>query len=143
MSTENLTFKASANSKLTQRQLDVIALTAEGLPMKTVGYILGIHPSTVRAHLTRLRQHYYARNTMHAVAQAVAHGDIEQITPTRTSAVKSTAFAIAVLAGFTCLASTSFTLDIDNDLVRTAQRSVRISRSNRNTTRDGPDLIFV
>lgn len=63
-------------SKLTPRQRDVMALTAEGLTFREIGEVLGMSPQTARTHqqnaLLRLRAH----NLAHGVALLLRRGEI-------------------------------------------------------------------
>ena len=46
----------TAPGELTARQIDILKLTADGLPMKQIAARLGITVKTVEAHRRKLRQ---------------------------------------------------------------------------------------
>jgi DNA-binding NarL/FixJ family response regulator len=62
------------NSKLTQRELDVLGLLAEGLQHDEIGRRLGISSETVRTHLRKASGRLGASSRTHAVATALRKG---------------------------------------------------------------------
>jgi DNA-binding NarL/FixJ family response regulator len=62
------------NSKLTQRELDVLALLAEGLQHEEIGRRLGISSETVRTHLRKASDRLGASSRTQAVATALRMG---------------------------------------------------------------------
>ncbi|MDQ0371556.1 helix-turn-helix domain-containing protein [Catenuloplanes indicus] len=57
---------------LTERQLDVIALAADGCDNRTIGRLLHIGEDTVKTHMRAACKKLGARNRAHAVASASA-----------------------------------------------------------------------
>lgn len=53
---------------LTDRQKQILNLTAEGMTDKEIALVLGIKWNTVKNHQTLLRDHLGAKNRAHAVA---------------------------------------------------------------------------
>lgn len=66
----------SEHPTLTYREREVLSWTAAGKSAEDVACILGISRYTVDRHLTNIREKYGAVNTLHAVAKAMANGDI-------------------------------------------------------------------
>ena len=62
------------NSKLTQRELDVLGLLAEGLQHEEIGRRLGISSETVRTHLRKASGRLGASSRTQAVATALRMG---------------------------------------------------------------------
>ncbi|MBA3842321.1 MAG: response regulator transcription factor [Actinobacteria bacterium] len=62
------------NRKLTQRELDVLGLLAEGLPHEEIGRRLGISSETVRTHLRKASDRLGAATRTQAVATALRLG---------------------------------------------------------------------
>jgi DNA-binding NarL/FixJ family response regulator len=69
-----LTKDAPANRKLTQRELDVLGLLAEGLQHEEIGRRLGISSETVRTHLRKACDRLGAATRTQAVATALRLG---------------------------------------------------------------------
>lgn len=65
-----------ADEGLTQRQLDVLKLLAQGLSNKEIGYQLNISPYTVRIHVSAVLKSLGATTRAGAVAKAIASGVI-------------------------------------------------------------------
>ena len=63
-----------ADSDLTDREAEVLALLAQGLLQKEVARTLGISPKTVSTHVERIHQKLGAHNRMEAVARAQRAG---------------------------------------------------------------------
>lgn len=61
---------------LSVREREVLSWIAGGKSAEDVACILGISRYTVDRHLTNIREKYGAVNTLHAVAKAMANGDI-------------------------------------------------------------------
>ena len=61
----------TAEIKLTARETEVIALSAQGLSEKEIGSHLGVSPNTVRIHIENAKRRLRARNKVHAVAIAI------------------------------------------------------------------------
>jgi DNA-binding CsgD family transcriptional regulator len=61
---------------LSDRELEVLCLTAEGLSSKEAGIRLGISESTVRGHLAKAAARLAARTAAQATARAVELGII-------------------------------------------------------------------
>ncbi|HVU76947.1 MAG TPA: response regulator transcription factor [Gaiellaceae bacterium] len=64
----------SRNGKLTQRELDVLGLLAEGMQHEEIGRRLGISSETVRTHLRKACDRLGAATRTQAVATALRHG---------------------------------------------------------------------
>jgi DNA-binding CsgD family transcriptional regulator len=58
----------------TRRQLDCLALAAQGMTTTEIGLRLGVSPRTVEHHLARLCERLGVRTRVQAVALAVEHG---------------------------------------------------------------------
>lgn len=69
-----LTRLTAPASKLTQRELDVLGLLAEGLPHEEIGRRLGISSETVRTHLRKASDRLGASTRTQAVATALRLG---------------------------------------------------------------------
>jgi LuxR family transcriptional regulator, quorum-sensing system regulator BjaR1 len=59
---------------LTRREIEVLALLAQGNSAKRIGHILGITPRTVSAHTQSIISKLGTFNCTHAVAIAVRDG---------------------------------------------------------------------
>lgn len=66
--------RQSLQAKLTQRELDVLELLAEGLPHEEIGRRLGISSETVRTHLRKASGRLDASTRTQAVATALRQG---------------------------------------------------------------------
>jgi DNA-binding NarL/FixJ family response regulator len=66
--------RQSLRGKLTQRELDVLELLAEGLPHEEIGRRLGISSETVRTHLRKASNRLDASTRTQAVATALRLG---------------------------------------------------------------------
>jgi len=64
----------SPRTRLTQRELDVLGLLAEGLPHAEIGDRLGISSETVRTHLRKASNRLGAATRTQAVATALRRG---------------------------------------------------------------------
>lgn len=62
--------------KLTNRQLECVALAAEGMDYNETAKAINVSQPMVQAHLTRARKRLNAKNTTHAVAIAIKKGII-------------------------------------------------------------------
>ena len=62
---------------MTDREREILRLTALGLRSKEVAHILGISEQTIKNHLFMIRGKYGAANTAHLVALAITYGDIK------------------------------------------------------------------
>ncbi|TMK41419.1 MAG: PAS domain-containing protein [Actinobacteria bacterium] len=62
---------------LSPRQREVLALIAEGIPLRDIGERLTIAPATVRTHVENAYRKLGARNRPHAIALALQLGLIE------------------------------------------------------------------
>ena len=69
-----LTRESKKNGKLTQRELDVLGLLAEGLQHEEIGRRLGISSETVRTHLRKACDRLGAATRTQAVATALRMG---------------------------------------------------------------------
>jgi len=69
-----LTRIAAPATRLTQRELDVLGLLAEGLPHEEIGRRLGISSETVRTHLRKASDRLGASTRTQAVATALRLG---------------------------------------------------------------------
>jgi DNA-binding NarL/FixJ family response regulator len=69
-----LTRTSGVNGKLTQRELDVLGLLAEGLQHEEIGRRLGISSETVRTHLRKASDRLGASTRTQAVATALRLG---------------------------------------------------------------------
>jgi two-component system, NarL family, nitrate/nitrite response regulator NarL len=63
-----------AGASLSQRELEVLTLTAEGLSSAEIGRRLYIGPSTVKTHLDRIAEKLGVRGRTAAVAEALRRG---------------------------------------------------------------------
>lgn len=61
---------------LTAKQRQCLVLAARGMKAREAAAVLGLSDETVRDHLEMVRFKARARNTAHAVALALAWGDI-------------------------------------------------------------------
>lgn len=59
------------------RYLDVLQAMSDGRDMNEAGAELGISAQTVRTHLKHAREALKAKNTAHAIAEALRRGVIE------------------------------------------------------------------
>jgi len=141
MSRENITFYPSKTASLNITQLAPLAMSAHGLPVKTISYRLGKADPTINHHLVAARLHYGARNNIHAVAVAIALGDIKfKYESSYVSTLRCSAFLFALLAGFVSIIDTPFVGDANHSLVRTT----RHIRGHKGGRRDNPlDLLIV
>jgi DNA-binding CsgD family transcriptional regulator len=64
-------------TRLSRREVDVVALIAEGQPRDEIARELGIGRETVVTHIAKLRRKLGARSLAHAVALAIALGEID------------------------------------------------------------------
>lgn len=64
----------TGGGKLTQRELDVLGLLAEGMQHEEIGRRLGISSETVRTHLRKACDRLGAATRTQAVAMALRHG---------------------------------------------------------------------
>jgi DNA-binding NarL/FixJ family response regulator len=65
---------AQPSSRLTERELDVLRLLAEGFPHEEIGKTLGISSETVRTHLRKASDRLGASTRTQAVATALRMG---------------------------------------------------------------------
>jgi LuxR family transcriptional regulator len=72
-------FPPLPNPNLTQRELEILSLEAEGLPRREIGRILGIRKRTADFHAKQINIKLATRNSAHAVMQAVRYGLITPI----------------------------------------------------------------
>lgn len=125
MSHENITFYPSKTASLNITQLAPLALSACGYPVKTISHRLCKADPTINHHLVAARQHYGARNNAHAIAIAIARGDIKfkiEAHSNYASTLRCGAFAFAMLAGMIAIQETPFVFeDIDNAIARTTK----------------------
>lgn len=135
MSRENITFYPSETASLKATQLEPLVMSAYGLPAKTIAYNLGKAEPTIVHHLVDARRHYNARNNIHAVAVAIALGDIKfKYESSYASTLRCCAFLFAALAGMIAIQETPFVFeDIDNAIARTTKHV----RSHRGSIRSG------
>ena len=68
---------AQAQSVLTPRELEVLALLADGLTMQQIGRRLGISPRTVETHVSKLYRKLDVRSRVQAVSKAASLGLID------------------------------------------------------------------
>lgn len=61
---------------LTERQREVIAMSADGLEVNQIAEVLNIAPSTVKVHVYHALQRLKAHNRTHAVAILLREGTI-------------------------------------------------------------------
>jgi DNA-binding NarL/FixJ family response regulator len=66
--------RARRRGSLTERELDVLRLLAEGLPHEEIGRRLGIGSETVRTHLRKASERLGASTRTQAVATALRLG---------------------------------------------------------------------
>ena len=60
--------------RVTTRQLEVIALVAEGLPTKAIASQLGVSEAAVKKHLGHLMERYQVPNRAALVRAGIANG---------------------------------------------------------------------
>jgi DNA-binding NarL/FixJ family response regulator len=63
--------------ELTQRELQVLALIAEGLSTKQIAERLRISFKTAACHRGRILEKFGVHNTVSLIRQAIRHGSIE------------------------------------------------------------------
>jgi ATP/maltotriose-dependent transcriptional regulator MalT len=63
-------------SELSWRELDVLALIAQGCSNSEIGEQLALSPETIKTHVRRIIARLNARNRAHAVAIGIALGSI-------------------------------------------------------------------
>ena len=61
---------------LTQREMAILELVAEGLSAKEVARTLGIMPRTIERHMDNARSKLKAKNRIHLVTLALREGAI-------------------------------------------------------------------
>jgi DNA-binding CsgD family transcriptional regulator len=76
-------------SPLSPRERQVLQLLAQGHEIRAIGAALAVSPDTVRSHLRSARARLNARSRPHAVALALALGEIEPVTEGPLCAVAS------------------------------------------------------
>jgi LuxR family transcriptional regulator, quorum-sensing system regulator BjaR1 len=62
---------AAVRARLTQRELTVLKIASEGRTADEIARALGLGMETVRSHLKKARTKLGARNSAHAVAEAM------------------------------------------------------------------------
>jgi len=62
--------------KLTDRELEVLTLKANGIQNKNIADICGIHVRTVAAHARSAKEKLGGKTTTHAIARAIRDGVI-------------------------------------------------------------------
>jgi DNA-binding CsgD family transcriptional regulator len=67
---------------VSNRELDVLSLYADGNTIEEVANRLSVAPNTVRTHLQRIKEKLNARNTTHALAEALRYGFLEVVSTT-------------------------------------------------------------
>lgn len=72
--TMNPKISASDHPKLTQRELEILTLVAEGLPNREIADALFISLDTVKSHLKKVYQKLGAQNRSHAAKLAIRKG---------------------------------------------------------------------
>lgn len=68
-----------AVQSLTERELTVLRLTANGLSAKEIAKVLKIAPRTVERHIDHVRLKTRTRNRSHMVAFAIRNGCITDV----------------------------------------------------------------
>ncbi|MGB4595364.1 MAG: response regulator transcription factor [Anaerolineaceae bacterium] len=77
---------SAASDSLTERELQIIALTAKGFTNKAIGFQLNISDRTVQNHLANIFQKFKTESRTAAVMKAISLGLIEAINPEAPSA---------------------------------------------------------
>jgi DNA-binding CsgD family transcriptional regulator len=62
---------ADVRARLTQRELSVLKIASDGRTADEIADVLGLGMETVRSHLKKARTKLGARNSAHAVAEAM------------------------------------------------------------------------
>ena len=62
---------AAVRARLTQRELSVLKIASDGRTADEIASVLGLGMETVRSHLKKARTKLGARNSAHAVAEAM------------------------------------------------------------------------
>jgi DNA-binding CsgD family transcriptional regulator len=62
---------AAFRARLTQRELSVLKIASDGRTADEIADVLGLGMETVRSHLKKARTKLGARNSAHAVAEAM------------------------------------------------------------------------
>lgn len=137
----------SPENGISVRTLEVLSKAAEGCFAKEIAASLNRSEPTIRSHQLTALNHYDARNTAHAVAQAIALGDIKfRIGPVKPASerIRATAIAMIFAALVTTAVDTPFVSDVDQTLVRHhTTRTTRTARSMRlRGRRDQLDLVI-
>lgn len=63
---------------LTRRQIEIVAMMAEGKGNQEIANALGLSMSTVKNHVGRILEVLHAQNRAHAVAVAIWRGLIKE-----------------------------------------------------------------
>jgi DNA-binding NarL/FixJ family response regulator len=74
---ERLAREMEFPSKLSDREIDVLALVACGCTWQEIGVTLHLSHWTIQTHYKRIRMKLGARNMAHAVALALVHHDLD------------------------------------------------------------------
>jgi DNA-binding NarL/FixJ family response regulator len=75
---ERLAREMEAPRRLSEREIDVLALVACGYTWQEIGERLHISRWTVQTHYRRIKMKLQAHNMAHAVALALVRGDLDQ-----------------------------------------------------------------
>lgn len=74
--------RAAPNERLSDREVEVLQLLAEGRPTRAAAGALAVSPKTIEAHLARMMVKLGARNRAHLVAIAAERGLLSDPRPT-------------------------------------------------------------
>ena len=143
---KNITFTpCESASDISQRALEILALSAQGMKGKEIARAVFRTEATIRDHHTKAIRHYGASNLTHAVASAIALGDLQfRIEPVEAKAThrRATAIAMVFAAMVTTVLDTPFAFDADLELARhhttRTTRTIRV----RNGRRELSDIVL-
>lgn len=79
-------YEISEKRYIQKRELDILAMYANGISLEKIGKRLGIRPQTVKNHLFNIGKKLAARSRTNAVVKAIEKGMLELVTLDREEA---------------------------------------------------------